>query len=107
MLKLVTLTIPWILMFVLFINTKIRNKNNLVSLCKSSSIILPTSPFIEENILLSSFLRINMNPIPFGEKTKPQFPSPLQHRADPAMINQNYLLQIFVTADKTSNNKNI
>ena len=48
-----------------------------------------------------------MNPIPFGEKTKPQFPSPLQHRGDPAMINQNYLFHIFVTANKTSNNKNI
>ena len=61
--------------------------------------ILPTSPFFgEKNVPYPIFWRINRTPIPIPF---------VKRERDPAMINQNYLFHIFVTKNRSSNNKNI
>ena len=84
-------------MILRFKNTKISNKHELISLYQSSSHILLTSLFFWEKCTLPYFL----------ENNKSLIPSPLKHWGDPAMINQKYLLHIFVSTKEASNNKNI
>ena len=90
---------PEIAMFLGFINTqRLASKHKLFSLSNlHSSTILPTSPFLEKNVPSPIFWRINRIPIPIA----------FVKWEDPVMINQNYFFHIFVTKNRSNNNKNI
>ena len=90
--------IPWIVMFLGFKNTKITNNHKLLSPINLPLLFYQPLPFLEKNVPSHICWRINRTPIsiPFVKWGRYL-----------AIINQNYLFHVFVTTNKSSNNKNI